>query len=144
MRLLEPDDQEALERYLTNLYRVQHQDKTPYDYVEFQSNVEREFAARLDTDESVKFYVKLPSSFHVDTPIGPYNPDWAIMLNGVGGTLDRLCFVRETKGSLDSDDLRAKEKAKIDCGRKHFAAIGVNYAVTPSFEEFKRSLAASG
>jgi type III restriction enzyme len=77
------------------------------------------------------------------TPIGLYNPDWAIKMTGRNDAAGKLYLVRETKGSLDTADLRDKEKAKIACGRKHFTAIGVNYGVTNSFEEMKRALDAA-
>ena len=138
MSLLEPERGADLERYLANLYHVRETEKTPYDYVEFQSKVEEEFARRLDGDESVKFYVKLPPKFRVDTPVGPYNPDWAIMMTD--DDAGRLYLVRETKGTLDKEALRPVEKDKIACGQKHFAAIGVNYAVAASFDDVLRGV----
>ena len=96
---LEDEAEEALTRYLTNLYEVQNARKSPFDYIEYQSEVERNFARRLDQDEAVKFFVKLPAWFKVDTPVGYYNPDWAILLERETGG-DTLYLVRETKGSL--------------------------------------------
>ncbi len=137
MRTLEDEAARKLDGYLTNLYRVQHEHKTPYDYVEIQSKVEEEFARRLDADDAVKFFVKLPGWFKVDTPLGPYNPDWAILLKGDATT---LYLVQETKGTADTAGLRSVEAQKIACGRKHFEAIGVGYDVTTSLSETLRKL----
>ncbi len=93
-----------------------------YTHVIYDSStIEKPFAERLNADEDVKLFVKLPGWFKVETPLGSYNPDWAIVLDKNG--TERLYFVVETKGSLFSEDLRATELAKIKCGRKHFAAI---------------------
>ena len=73
----------------------------------------------------------------VDTPIGPYNPDWAIL---VTKETDKLYLVRETKGTLQKDELRKAENDKIDCGRRHFKAIDVDYEVTTSLRETMRAL----
>lgn len=98
--------------------------KAVYEHVVYDSDVEREFAARLDQSEDVKVYAKLPDWFKIETPLGTYNPDWAILVER-GGT-ERLFFVVETKYGLFSDDLRPKEKAKIQCGKAHFAALGTD------------------
>lgn len=143
MSILEPEQGEELERYLANLYETRTKGKTPYDRVEFQSKVEQAFAAGLDGDDSVTFYVKLPAKFQVETPVGPYNPDWAIAMEPPDGGPARLYLIRETKGTRNPDELRGPEQAKIACGRKHFAAIGVNYDVATTFDEVKRALAAS-
>jgi type III restriction enzyme len=137
MRRLEEDAEDELARYIDNLYKVKNRQKTPFDYVEFQSAVEHKFAADLDGNEDVRCFVKLPNWFKVDTPLGPYNPDWAIL---VKKDLARLYLVRETKGSILSEDLRETEKNKIECGRKHFRAINVNYDVVTSLGETLRSL----
>jgi type III restriction enzyme len=77
----------------------------------------------------VKLYVKLPSWFQVPTPIGGYNPDWAIVMDEGDGK-DRLYLVRETKGTITIADLRPSERRKIECGRKHFSgALGLSYKV---------------
>jgi type III restriction enzyme len=76
----------------------------------------------------VKLYIKLPSWFTVTTPIGEYNPDWAIVMESPDGGEDRLYLVRETKGTLDLNQLRPDEKRKILCGRSHFrGALDINY-----------------
>lgn len=123
MRLFE---EQEIETYLSRLYEVQHnQDATPYDYVPYDSNVELTIAAGLDQDEKVKFFCKLPSWFVVPTPLGDYNPDWAVV------TEDelKLYLVRETKSTRERDKRRDDENKKIDCGRAHFEALGVDFEV---------------
>ncbi|WP_088006831.1 type III restriction-modification system endonuclease [Indiicoccus explosivorum] len=114
--------------------------KTLYNYIQYDSDVERDFAHDLDQDEDVKLFVKLPSSFVIDTPLGNYNPDWAILLDKDG--VEKLYFVVETKGTLDIETLRTRESAKIRCGEKHFEALqtGVVYRVSDSYEEFKGNI----
>jgi type III restriction enzyme len=94
-----------------------------YEHVIYDSDTERTFAEALETNDGVVLYAKLPSWFKVPTPLGPYNPDWAILFDQDGK--QRLYFVVETKSSLFTDDLRSKEDAKIKCGEAHFAALGV-------------------
>lgn len=92
-----------------------------YDYLIYDSNGERDFAQELDIHSEVAVYVKLPGSFFISTPVGKYNPDWAIAFNE--GTVKHIYFIAETKGSDDSMQLRGVEAAKIACARAHFAAI---------------------
>jgi len=124
MRRLEEEAEQQLVRYLDNLYRVQNGGKVPFDFIEYDSNVERAFAEELDKNDAVKFFLKLPKWFKVDTPLGTYNPDWAILLEE--DTM-KLYLVNETKGSTDEEDLRNREVKKLKCGKKHFEAIGVPY-----------------
>jgi type III restriction enzyme len=136
MRRLEEDAEQGIVRYLNNLYPVQNQDKTVYDYIEFQSKVEQDFARDLDANQRIKFFIKLPNWFKIDTPIGPYNPDWAFVLNDT----DKIYFIRETKSTLESDERKKSENAKIDCARKHFEALNasgsqINFSVTTSLKE---------
>ena len=137
MRRLEPAEEEAIERYASRLYEVQNTNKTPYDHVEFDSDIEHRFAKALDHNEDVRFYLKLPSWFTVDTPIGPYNPDWAIMLESE----TKLYLVRETKGSLKGADRREEENIKINCALSHFAAINVNYNVVRNMDDLAAQVA---
>ncbi|MGP0029640.1 MAG: restriction endonuclease subunit R [Acidimicrobiales bacterium] len=136
MRRLEPEASEEIERYAARLYQVQSEDKTLFDHIEIESEVERRFAKGLDDNSNVRFFMKLPGWFTVDTPIGPYNPDWAIVFEDSG----RVYLVRETKGSADPDELRGREETKIRCARQHFDAIGVDYAVTSSVGEMIAAL----
>ena len=104
---------------------VTDQTKTVYDYVTVDSEVEREFMRSLEDNADVKFYIKLPGWFKIDTPVGKYNPDWAVAFGGDR----RIYFVAETKGSDDINDnhLSANERSKITAARQHFAEIDVPY-----------------
>ena len=107
-----------------------------YDYVFTDSNNEREFVKELDTCTDVAVYAKLPKGFSIPTPVGDYNPDWAIAFQE--GKVKHVYFVAETKGSMSSMDLRAIEKSKIDCARKFFPRISsanVTYDVVDSFSK---------
>ncbi len=131
MSRIEQDAEQGIVRYLSNLYEVQNRAKSLFDAIEYDSEVERQFARDLDSNENVKLFVKLPSWFRLDTPIGPYNPDWAFVTERD----DKLYFVRETKGTLDSEDRRTKENQKITCGRRHFESLGVDYDVVTTLAE---------
>ncbi len=112
--------------------------KTPHEYIVYDSStVEKPFAERLEQNEAVKVFAKLPAWFKVPTPLGTYNPDWAILVENEDQM--RLFFVVETKGDTFLDALRANEKAKIDCGKKHFEALGnsIEYVVANSYESFE-------
>ena len=111
--------------------------KSVYDHVVYDSDVEREFAERLDQSVDVKVYAKLPDWFKIETPLGTYNPDWAVLVERDG--VERLFFVVETKGSLLADALRPAEQAKIDCGKAHFEALGTNvgFTVADSYDSFE-------
>jgi type III restriction enzyme len=131
MSRIEQEAEKGIVRYLNNLYEVKNQKKALFDAIEYESEVERQFARDLDNNENVRLFVKLPSWFKIDTPIGPYNPDWAFVTDRD----EKLYFVRETKSTLDSEERRSKENQKIDCGRRHFESIGVDYAVVTSLAE---------
>ena len=112
--------QEELMGYLKNV--LQNTTKSIFESVVYDSaGVERTFAEQLEKNEAVKVYAKLPSWFKVPTPLGTYNPDWAVLVE-IGGD-ERLYFVVETKGSLFTDDLRNNEAAKIACGEAHFKEL---------------------
>lgn len=128
---LEQDAEEGIVRYLTNLYEIKHRDKALFDAIEYDSEVEKQFARDLDHNENVKLFVKLPSWFKIDTPIGTYNPDWAFVTERD----EKLYFVRETKSTLDNEERRTKENQKIACGRKHFDTLGVDFDVVTSLAE---------
>lgn len=101
-----------------------------YDRVIFDSDTEKKFVEKLEKMEFVKLYVKLPAFFKVPTPIGTYNPDWAIVVEEPDCKEPRLYLVRETKSSTNPNDWRPDEKRKIDCGKRHFGdTLGVNYEV---------------
>lgn len=106
-----------------------------YDHVVFDSINERNFAAELDTNTDVAVYVKLPDGFYISTPVGHYNPDWAIAF--YEGKVKHIYFVAETKGSMSSMQLRLIEESKIHCAREHFKAISsdsVVYDVVDSYQ----------
>ena len=126
MRLIEQEADRTITKYMDNLYKVKNEDKALYDFIEFDSKVEQRFAADLDANERVRLFMKLPDWFRIDTPIGPYNPDWAFVA-GDAGAEERLYFVRETKSSLLEEDRRYKENQKIECGLRHFKTLGVDF-----------------
>jgi type III restriction enzyme len=98
--------------------------KSVFEHVIYDSgDIERTFAEQLEKNESVKIYAKLPAWFKVPTPLGTYNPDWAVLVEVSGE--ERLYFVVETKGSLFADALRDNEAAKVACGEAHFKALAV-------------------
>ena len=124
LRELQRDGKEERDRFLDHMYQVQNRQKTDFDYVVYDSDVERQFAEKLDTREDIKLFMKLPAKFKIDTPVGPYNPDWAIIKQEDGE--DRIYMIRETKSTLDDSKLRPSELAKIKSAKKHFAAIGID------------------
>ena len=110
-------------------------EKHLYDHVVYDSGNERDFAASLDTNTDVAVYVKLPDGFYIPTPVGKYNPDWALAF--YEGKVKHIYFVAETKGSMNSLQLRLIEEAKIHCAREHFKAISngdVVYDVVDSYQ----------
>lgn len=106
-------------------------EKSVYEYVVYESEVERELARSLDEREDIRLFVKLPDWFKVDTPVGAYNPDWAILKHDG----QALYLVRETKGTPDFPKLRTGETDKIRCGQKHFEALGMPFAVAVTANE---------
>lgn len=111
-------------------------EKHIYDYVVTDSKIERAFAKELDTSKEVYIYAKLPRGFYIPTPVGDYNPDWAIVFKE--GDVKHIYFIAETKGSLDSMELREVEKAKIECARRHFAKLNsdqLKYDVVNNYEK---------
>lgn len=112
-----------------------------YDHVVYDSTKERDFAADLDISKDVAVYVKLPDSFHISTPIGRYNPDWAIAF--YEGNIKHIYFVAETKGTMDTlklNHITPTEQAKIDCAREHFKAISGNNVVYDVVDSYKTLL----
>lgn len=106
-----------------------------YDHIVYDSTNEKDFATELDTNKDVAVYVKLPDGFYISTPVGKYNPDWAIAF--YEGKVKHIYFVAETKGSMNSMQLRLIEESKIHCAREHFKAISngeVLYDVVDSYK----------
>lgn len=117
-----------------------------YDKVKVDSNVEKSFAEDLDVHQNVEMYVKLPGGFFINTPVGKYNPDWAIVLNEVNKK--HIYFIAETKGVSDNISLNLKgvENAKIESARQHFKVISnneVTYDVVDSYEKLMDKLSAN-
>ena len=116
---------------LINYLNALQVSKSLYEYVVYESDVERDFAQKLDQREDIKLFVKLPDWFKIDTPVGTYNPDWAIIKE-----YDKtLYLVRETKSTRDFLKLRTSEADKVRCGQKHFEALNVPFAVVVSADE---------
>lgn len=129
------DDTELVANLDTNAVEVEH---SVYDYIVYDSSsVERPFALALDNDPDVKMFFKIPERFKIDTPIGTYNPDWAVYLTKNGE--EKLYFILETKGSESFMDLRTREQLKIHCGKKHFEALetGIEMQVATCWSEVK-------
>ncbi|MBI4701314.1 MAG: virulence RhuM family protein [Deltaproteobacteria bacterium] len=118
-------EQEELTGYLRNMLHDKNE-KCAYEYVVYDSDTEAAFADGLEKNQAIKVYAKLPGWFTVPTPLGSYNPDWAVLVQTDAG--ERLYFVVETKSGLFVDDLRDRERAKIECGKAHFAALRVGEA----------------
>ncbi|MDE2730993.1 MAG: DEAD/DEAH box helicase family protein [Bacteroidota bacterium] len=112
-------EQEDLSGYLSNMLSTTR--KSVYKEVVYESETEKRFAEDLERHDAVRLYTKLPGWFTVPTPLGPYNPDWAVLVNRDG--IERLYFVVETKGSRYAEDLRPAENAKVICGRAHVGAL---------------------
>lgn len=110
--------------------------KSTYNHVVYDSEIESSLAQEFEQNSEVKVYAKLPSWFKIDTPLGSYNPDWAVLLEMDGQ--ERLYFVLESKGEVLEDMLRDVEKAKVNCGRAHFEALGdgTRYEVVNNYETF--------
>jgi type III restriction enzyme len=129
-------EQNELSGYLQNM--LMDATKSVYEHVVYDFNTERDFADALEKNDAIKVYAKLPGWFKVPTPLGSYNPDWAVLVEQDGN--ERLYFVVETKSSLFTDDLRDKENAKIECGKAHFQALAVGespaqYVVARSIDD---------
>ncbi|MGO2092514.1 MAG: DEAD/DEAH box helicase family protein [Microbacterium gubbeenense] len=130
LRELRKDGEEEKERFLDQMYKLENADKSNFDYVVYDSDPERQFAELLDGREDIKFFMKLPDKFKIDTPVGPYNPDWAIVKHEDGE--ERVYMIRETKSTFDDSKLRPTELAKIRSAKRHFEAIDV--------EDYRRSV----
>ncbi len=129
------DPKNVLMGYLNEHNARMNAEKSVYEHVAIDSAVEWEFADQLEKNNAVKVYAKLPSWFKVPTPLGSYNPDWAVLIERDGH--ERLYFVVETKSSLFDEDLRDREGGKIKCGTAHFKAlaVGPNPAVYGKFTD---------
>ena len=114
------------------LVRVSH---APLDHVVVDSGVEAEIARALDMSDAVKVFAKLPKAFKVNTPLGTYNPDWAIALRR--GDREDVYLICESKGDLNA--LRDAEKAQVECGKAHFASLDVPFLVATAPDDILKS-----
>lgn len=133
--------QDELTGYLRNM--LLDTKRSIYEHFIYDSDPQRAFTDALQRNDGVVLYAKLPSWFTVPTPPGPYNPDWALLLEQDG--VQHLYFVVETKSSLFTDDLRDKESVKIECGNAHLAALGVGenparYMVATSLQNVLKTM----
>lgn len=120
--------EQELSGYLNSMVNVT---RSVYEQVIYQSETERQFAEELNKNEAVKVFAKLPGWFRIPTPLGFYNPDWAVLVDKDG--TERLYFVVETKSSLFADDIHDKESAKIECGKAHFAELATHNTPAAQF-----------
>ncbi len=134
------DSQELVAYVDRNAIAVEH---SVYDYVIYDSDkVEKPLAKALDDDPDVKMFFKIPSRFKIDTPIGTYNPDWAVFLEKEGE--EKLYFVLESKGTTNLFGLRPEEKLKIHCGKRHFEELdNITFPEEPikNWKDFKINIA---
>ena len=121
-------ESKELEGYLSKMLEVQ---KSVHDHISYDSEVERSFAEILDKREDIKCFVKLPKWFSIETPLGNYEPDWAIVKENT----EKVYLVRETKSTTILSELRSSEKQKIQCGQAHFDALSVDFAVVARAED---------
>lgn len=121
-------EQREIAGYLANMVEVEN---SIYDLVPWESEVELKFAEAMSTRTDIRLFIKLPSWFQVETPIGTYNPDWAIVRHDD----EKVYLVRETKSTKEQLKLRGSEWAKIQCGRAHFGALGVDFGHVVSADE---------
>lgn len=112
-------DKPELKAYLTNTLECQ---KSVYSHVIYDSDIERKLANEFEKHDEVKLFAKLPPEFKIPTPLGPYNPDWVVLVEEDGN--EKLYFVVESKGGMFADALRPTEQGKIDCAKAHFDAVG--------------------
>jgi len=131
------ESQEVLSNFKNNTLEVS---KSIYTHTVYDSGVEKEFAEKMNNNDDVKLFVKLPDWFKINTPLWSYNPDWAILYEKDG--VEKLYFVIETKGSFHEVDLRMKETEKISCAKRHFEALGneVKYDVVDTFDTFESKI----
>lgn len=136
MELIFPD--QILTGYLKD--NIVESKKSPYDYVLCDSQNECGFAEQFEHNADIKLYAKLPDEFKIPTPLGSYNPDWAVLIEKNG--VEKLYFVLETKASLETSQLRSSESDKIKCGGKHFEALntGITFEPISNFEKFMEDI----
>ena len=112
--------------------------KSVYEYNVCDSEVEVNLSKEFEQSDNVSVYTKLPSWFTVPTPLGTYNPDWAILYNKNGG--EKLYFITESKGTIFDEALRPIEKGKIHCGKEHFKSIGSRMIIAHTIEDVENQI----
>ncbi|MBL4622184.1 MAG: hypothetical protein JKY89_07280, partial [Immundisolibacteraceae bacterium] len=133
-------EENGLSGHLSSNLEKNRENKSIYDYTIYDSDVEKSFARSFNESDDVKLFTKLPRWFKIPTPLGSYNPDWAVLIEK--DQQEKLYFVIETKSSLLGDDLRHTEEAKIKCGKKHFEELGnnINFIQSDSFNSFSEHI----
>ena len=142
LRELQADGAETRDLFMDRVYETKSFEdsnadgKTDFNYIQIDSDgaqaPERLFAEKLDSREDVKFFMKLPDKFRIDTPVGPYNPDWAIIKQDPDGS-SRIYMIRETKSTLDESKRRPTENAKIKAATEHFKELGIGTETVPGY-----------
>ncbi|MEO7016409.1 MAG: restriction endonuclease, partial [Leifsonia sp.] len=138
LRELQTDGAEARDLFIDRVYETKSfsDGKTDFNYIQIDSEgaeaPERVFAEKLDSREDIKFFMKLPDKFKIETPVGPYNPDWAIIKQDGDGS-SRIYMIRETKSTLDESKRRPTENAKIKAATEHFKQLGIGSAEIPAY-----------
>jgi len=135
MKQIQRDAYEGIYSYRNELHKIKNKDKSIFNYVKYDSEIEKAYVEDLDSHEKIKLFLKLPSWFVISTPIGTYNPDWAFIIVQENNKNPNLYLVRETKSTTDKGKLRPEEKNKVNCGKKHFKEIGVNFKMTKELSE---------
>lgn len=133
-------EENELYGYLTKNMYENKENKSPYDYTIYDSDVEKNFAKSFNENENVKLFTKLPNWFKINTPLGAYNPDWAVLIEK--DKEEKLYFVVESKGSSLNLDIRDVEWAKIKCAEEHFSSMSLKVKVkqSNSFKNFIESV----
>ncbi len=138
LRELQADGAEERDLFIDRVYETKSfaDGKTDFNYIQIDSDgaeaPERLFAEKLDSREDVKFFMKLPDKFRIETPVGPYNPDWAIIKQDADGS-NRIYMIRETKSTVDESKRRPTENAKIKAATEHFKQLGIGSETIPAY-----------
>ena len=120
-----------------SIQNLENKAKSIYEDVVYESAIEKDFTLNLDRDECIRLFIKLPDWFKIETPIGGYNPDWAIVTAKGRNREEKVYFVIETKSSTSESDRRVAENEKIECAKKHFQVIDVQYKDVANYQQFE-------
>lgn len=129
-------ENEELFGYLEN--NLTESEKSPYEYVVYDSKIESDLSKEFEQSSNVTVYAKLPGWFKIDTPLGTYNPDWVVSWRQDGD--EQIYFVVESKGSTSEDDLRPREWSKYECGRNHFEALGSKLELAKNLSDIEKRI----